>query len=164
MTSTVSVTLPLWAETNFHKLAFVCIYDVKIYVCVIEGQCDGYAIHVTLTALNTSSVSASEVDSPPLSSWTTRCQHSEMQLHTAFLWSSDLITVCIVPSKPHYRYKANCFFVHTGWNSCMFHPLLLASGAQCFMLERPLFITAVSRPFSCSHYVMQWSLIFSSTT
>lgn len=51
MTSTIYVTLPLWAETNFHKLAFVCICDVKIYVCVIEGQCDGYAIHVTLTAL-----------------------------------------------------------------------------------------------------------------
>ena len=51
MTSTISVTLPLWAETNLLKLAFVCVYDVKICACVIEGQVDGYAIHETLTAL-----------------------------------------------------------------------------------------------------------------
>jgi len=50
MTSTISVTLPLWAETNLHKLAFVIVYDVKICICVIEGQFDGYAIHETLTA------------------------------------------------------------------------------------------------------------------
>ena len=50
MTSTISVTLPLWAETNLHKLAFVSVYDVKC-ACVIEGQFDGYAIYETLTAL-----------------------------------------------------------------------------------------------------------------
>ena len=51
MTSTISVTLPLWAETNSNKLAFVYVYDVKICACVMEGQFDGYAIHATLTAL-----------------------------------------------------------------------------------------------------------------
>jgi len=52
MTSTISVTLPLWADTDLHKLAFVNIYDVEICACVMEGQFDGCAIHETLTALS----------------------------------------------------------------------------------------------------------------
>lgn len=110
----------------------------------------------------TSSVSSSEVDFFPFSSWTTFCQHSELQLHTAFSLSSDLITVCIVPSKPHCRCKAICFFIHIRWNSCLFHSLLLAAGAQCFTPERPLFIITVSGPFSRNHRVTRWSLIVSS--
>jgi hypothetical protein len=40
------------AQSTKHKiLAFVCVYDVKICACVIEGQFDGYAIHETSTAL-----------------------------------------------------------------------------------------------------------------
>jgi hypothetical protein len=54
MTSTISVTPPLWAETKLHKLVFVCVYDVKICACVIEGQFDDYAIHETLTAFTQS--------------------------------------------------------------------------------------------------------------
>jgi hypothetical protein len=51
MTNSISVTLPLWLETDLHKLAFVRVYDVEICAFVIKGQFDGYAIHETLTAL-----------------------------------------------------------------------------------------------------------------
>lgn len=48
------------------------------------------------------------------------------------------------------------FLIHIGCSFCMFCPLLLVSGVQCFVPERQLF-SYCTRAISWNHCIMLWS-------